>query len=189
LGTISLTFAMMAGCAEKRAPERKVLVGGNRESDAVITGVLPEAFQCESVAPADELKAIIGKHRPIDSAFDTPAGLPAPCNYLAASGDDAGGQQWSFDLDCRANALDDGNALMVQYSSGADAKAVHVGSSGLDYKDSALLFIDDDAPCYGRVLGPTADGRKQLAQLVSVRLNERTAPTSLRYRRAQNAPE
>jgi hypothetical protein len=46
-----------------------------------------------------------------------------------------------------------------------------------------LLFLDDDAPCYVRVIGPGADRRLALARLVAGRLERRTAPGKVSFAR------
>jgi hypothetical protein len=60
---------------------------------------------------------------------------------------------------------------------------VAVGARGLDHHGQGLLFIDDDAPCYVRVVGPDADRRLALARHVADRLNLANAPMTPR-----NAP-
>jgi len=176
---------LLGACATEPKAEPKVLVVDERHSSAEVVGVLPELFECASVAPDDEVRAIIGPFRVLDSSFDTPDGLAKPCNYLGKT--DAGMAQWSFDLDCRKSALDDGKKLMVQYATSEQSAPVRVGESGIDYKDAALLFIDDDTPCYGRILGPGAETRRRLGELIASRLTPRTAPTSLRYQRGTTA--
>jgi len=178
---------LLGACATERKVEPKVLVVDEEHTHAEVVGVLPELFECASVAPDDQVRAILGTFQVLDSSFDTPEGLAKPCNYLAKT--DAGVAQWSFDLDCRKSALEDGKKLMVQYATGDDSAAVHVGESGIDYKDAALLFIDDDTPCYGRVLGPGAETRRRLAELVATNLTPRSAPTSLRYQRGSSSAQ
>ncbi len=57
---------------------------------------------------------------------------------------------------------------------------VEVGARGLDHHGQALIFIDDDAPCYVRVTGPDAAARKELAELLAIALRPTTAPMSPR---------
>jgi hypothetical protein len=51
-----------------------------------------------------------------------------------------------------------------------------VGRKALDHHGQGLLFLDDDAPCYVRVVGPDAERRLALAQLVAAGLSEANAP-------------
>ncbi len=60
------------------------------------------------------------------------------------------------------------------------AREVDVGARGLDHHGQGLLFIDDDAPCYVRVIGPDADKRLALARHLATALTLRTAPMSPR---------
>ena len=89
--------------------------------------------------------------------------------------------RWSFDLDCREGAHDDASQLMVRYADAQNAKPKRIGRSALDHNDSALLFIDDDTPCYGRVLGPGQDIRTQIAEILVPVLDPRSAPTGAHF--------
>jgi hypothetical protein len=60
------------------------------------------------------------------------------------------------------------------------ASPVTVGAKGLDHHGQGLLFIDDDAPCYVRVVGPDKDRRFALAQLVATKLTFANAPMTPR---------
>lgn len=59
----------------------------------------------------------------------------------------------------------------------AETKEVSVGRSALDHHGQALIFIDDDAPCYVRINGPGEAGRLGLAELIAERLGPENAPT------------
>jgi hypothetical protein len=61
-----------------------------------------------------------------------------------------------------------------------EASAVQVGAKGLDHHGQGLLFIDDDAPCYIRVVGPDKDRRFALAQHIAKNLTFANAPMSPR---------
>jgi hypothetical protein len=61
-----------------------------------------------------------------------------------------------------------------------DAFEVAVGARALDHHGQGLLFIDDDAPCYVRVVGPSAERRLALAQHVAQKLTLATAPMTPR---------
>jgi len=60
------------------------------------------------------------------------------------------------------------------------ATEVQVGARGLDHHGQGLLFIDDDAPCYVRVVGPDKARRLALAQLVAKQLTFANAPMTPR---------
>jgi hypothetical protein len=60
------------------------------------------------------------------------------------------------------------------------AFSVDVGAKGLDHHGQALIFIDDDAPCYVRVVGPDKDKRLALATMLAKTLTFVNAPMSPR---------
>jgi hypothetical protein len=61
-----------------------------------------------------------------------------------------------------------------------DAFEVEVGAKALDHHGQGLLFIDDDAPCYVRVIGPDAARRLELAKVVAKNLTFANAPMTPR---------
>jgi len=60
------------------------------------------------------------------------------------------------------------------------AVEVTVGARGLDHHGQGLLFLDDDAPCYVRIVGPDSVRRLALAQLVAKNLTFANAPMTPR---------
>ena len=60
------------------------------------------------------------------------------------------------------------------------AREVPVGARGLDHHGHGLLFIDDDTPCYVRVVGGKPEQRLALAQHLVRALVPATAPMSRR---------
>ncbi len=56
------------------------------------------------------------------------------------------------------------------------ASEVMVGLKGLDHHGQGLIFIDDDAPCYVRVVGPDSARRLELAKLIAKNLTFANAP-------------
>jgi hypothetical protein len=57
---------------------------------------------------------------------------------------------------------------------------VAVGAKGLDHHGRGLIFIDDDAPCYVRVVGKDTARRLELAKLVAKNLTFANAPMTPR---------
>lgn len=131
-------------------------------------------------APPERAKHAHGKHGKHGKRAEH--GKAAAGAAGAAAGQPAQ-KMWSVDFDCRKTALKDGEALMVQYAKTNGAVPVRVGKSGLDYENAALLFIDNDSPCYARVLGPGAKNRLAIAKLVAGRLTTATAPMTPVVRR------
>jgi hypothetical protein len=60
------------------------------------------------------------------------------------------------------------------------AVEVAVGAKGLDHRGQGLIFIDDDAPCYVRVVGKDAVRRLELAKLIAKNLTFANAPMTPR---------
>jgi hypothetical protein len=184
-----------AGSESKPAPPRR------------LAGVYPDKWKCESIATLDALGAVLGGTvKPIDSPMSVPRGLPHPCNYELEAQPP---EYWTFDLDCRDGMKQRADALFAQYKATstelvdqynamADAGAlkatdagidrhtpegavdVAVGAKGLDHHGQGLLFIDDDAPCYVRVVGKDAARRLELAKLLAKNLTFENAPMSPR---------
>ncbi|HEY0191875.1 MAG TPA: hypothetical protein VGC42_12225 [Kofleriaceae bacterium] len=74
-------------------------------------------------------------------------------------------------------AKDDVTATVHPPEPAAD---VAVGAKGLDHHGQGLIFIDDDAPCYVRVVGKDAARRLALAQLLARNLTFANAPMTPR---------
>lgn len=170
-----------------------------------VIGIYPDKWTCDQVATDKQVGEVLGGEvRPIDGAIQTPMGVPRPCNY-ALGGGDAGVEAWTFDIDCRegyeklaANLFSEyertSKDLVEAYNGATDAgplptvdggppvkapedsHTVEVGKRGLDHHGQGLLFIDDDAPCYVRVVGPDAARRLALAKLVARGLTPARAP-------------
>jgi hypothetical protein len=138
--------------------------------------------------------------------MSTPKGVPHPCNYEVQA---QATEYWTYDIDCRDDYKARADALFAQYTSDsadrvqqynqlADAGAVKpndagivshapegaaevsVGAKGLDHHGQGLIFIDDDAPCYVRVVGPDSMRRLDLARLVAKNLTFANAPMTPR---------
>lgn len=152
--------------------------------------------------------------RKVESAASAPSGVASPCNYLATVAGQPSPIAWTFDIDCRDNMKQQAEALFAQYErtsselvaaamaqpasatapvdGGAPkprrapelSREVDVGARGIDHHGTGLLFVDDDAPCYVRVVGPDADKRLALAKHLVSALTPATAPMSPRPLRA-----
>jgi hypothetical protein len=198
-----LLFALVACEKDHGGLAEKPAEGPPRQ----LAGVYPENFKCESIATIDALDQVLGATvRVIDTPVSVTKGLPHPCNYEAATNPL---EYWTFDIDCRDGFKKRADALFAQYRQTsadlvqsynqlADAGAikptdagvvihaptpavdVQVGAKGLDHHGQGLLFIDDYAPCYVRVVGPDPQRRLQLALLVAKNLTFANAPMSPR---------
>jgi hypothetical protein len=73
-----------------------------------------------------------------------------------------------------------GSDAGVELHPPSPAVAVAVGAKGLDHHGQGLLFIDDDAPCYVRVVGKDAARRLELAKLIAKNLTFANAPMTPR---------
>lgn len=116
---------------------------------------------------------------------------------------------WTYDFDCRDNYKKTADALFdaykkqnadqvaefdrqadaglmkpndagIEYHRPGEASDVQVGAKALDHHGQGLLFIDDDAPCYVRVVGPDAAARLELAKMIAKNLTMQTAPMTPR---------
>ena len=191
------------GCKDDRpaAPEPPAA------APRVLAGVYPDQWKCDSVAAPDALGRIFGGAvTQLASAITMPRGLPHPCSYEVHLREP---EFWTFDVDCRDGMKQRADALFAQYrttsrelvqqydalsDAGAikptdsgvevrppeDAVEVAVGAKGLDHHGRGLVFIDDDAPCYVRVVGKDAARRLELARLLATHLTFANAPMTPR---------
>jgi hypothetical protein len=193
----------VAGCgkdAPAEAKEKPV------ETSRKLAGVYPEDFKCESITSLQALGDVLGGSAHLsDTPMTVPRGVPKPCTY-EVQGQTT--EYWTYDIDCRndykqrADALfaqyrDQSADLVQEYNKVADAgikptdagiairaperaAEVDVGAKALDHHGRGLLFIDDDAPCYVRVVGPDAARRLELAKLIAKNLTFDNAPMTPR---------
>jgi hypothetical protein len=177
------------------------------ETPKKLAGVPPKQFDCGSIASVEALGQLLGgTAKPVDGAISTQEGLAKPCSYDVAVN---GVERWFFDFDCRPNYRQtaeqlfkdynkDSSDLATRYDQLKDAGAVkpndagtslarptvasevQVGQRALDHHGQGLLFIDDDAPCYVRVVGPDAARRLELAKLIAKNLTFANAPMTPR---------
>jgi hypothetical protein len=193
-------LALVAGCGKSAARDQA------QEAPPPPTpwvGVDPKDFTCASIAPTADLEAVLGTPlRAVESSMPSPKGVAAPCNYLVEAG--TAPEAWTFDFDCRPGALLSADKLFDQYSRTSQdlvdqyaaemdagykpppdagparapeaAHEVEVGKRALDHHGQGLLFVDDDAPCYVRIVGPDPARRLALAKLIADHLHEANAP-------------
>jgi hypothetical protein len=174
------------------------------EPERKLAGVFPDRFKCESIVKIDELKQLLGAVdiQATDTPVATTRGLAPPCEYRVTMQSEM--QGWRYDFDCRDNFKQTADALFEQYKqqnldlqhqfdivadagikptdAGVpikrvdDAVEVAVGARGLDHQGQAIIFVDDDAPCYVRVFGRDAAKRPDLAKLIAKNLTFMNAP-------------
>ena len=174
-----------------------------------VAGVYPDQWKCDSVVTTDTLAQILGGPVHVtDSATMPPNGVPHPCNYLvelsppeawtfdvdcrdnmkqradalfAQYAKDSAEQVQKYDQMADAGVLKslvvDGGAPLHAPEGAAE---VAVGAKGLDHHGQGLIFIDDDAPCYVRVVGPDSGKRLELAKLLAKQLTFANAPMTPR---------
>ncbi len=146
-----------------------------------LIGVRPSDFLCKSLVSAEQATELFGgRVEQVASLHTPPSGVPTSCDYISYA-EGRSPLRWSFDLDCRPGAHSDAGHLMAQYANAQAAMPLRIGRSALDHHDSALLFIDDDTPCYGRVLGPGQKIRIRLARLLVPALTPQRAPTGIQF--------
>jgi hypothetical protein len=187
---VSLRVVLVAMCIWTFACGSKGSSAGKDEEQARpirLVGIDPMIYTCENLVTVDDVaSALGGTITTAEVAFEPPPGTAAPCHYLRSF--DESQQPWSFDMDCRKNALDTARGLLEQYQgtaarTDAGMSAAEVGKEAVDHHGQALLFIDDDTPCYVRVHGPSAEGRLSLARLLAEKLTLDTAPMTPRAMR------
>jgi hypothetical protein len=193
-------LALAAGCESKSsgaAPEPDPAA-----ADIKLVGVDLDRWSCDLIATPAVMSETLGvPTRGVDSTLGSAPGTPKPCNFVAEG---PVPEAWSFDFDCRDQALATAEKLFVEYTArneeliaqydaatggkvvtndaGVEQHAVgapspvQVGKKALDHHGQAILFIDDDTPCYARVAGPDAARRLLVAKLVAQKLTPATAP-------------
>jgi hypothetical protein len=201
----TLPLLLLLGCDEAatKTSTNKPVTGG---TTAKVAGVYPEKFECTTIATAEALGTVLGAPARVIETKAGARGLPRPCSYEIAT---ATPEMWTFDLDCRDNYKKTADALFEQYrqinaeriagynavtdagvkapndagtvyTAPGSANEVAVGAKGLDHNDQGLIFVDDDAPCYVRVMGPDATRRLELAKYVAKALTFENAPMTPR---------
>jgi len=197
---LALVLVVLAACKDDQART----IDPKPVAQRPLAGVFPDQWQCDSVATLEALGRVLGGTvTTIDAAASVPRGVPRPCNYELAGREP---EFWTFDIDCRDGMKQRADALFEQYEATsrelvqryealgsarpkgdagvapppAPATAVAVGAKALDHHGQGLIFIDDDAPCYVRVVGKDAARRLALAQLLAKNLTFENAPMTPR---------
>jgi hypothetical protein len=201
-----IPLVVLAGCSSESSTAKET--AKQPEPERKLAGVFPDRFQCDSVLTNEAAGELLGgTANLLVSAISPPRGVPQPCNYQITS--ESTQEYWTFDIDCRDGMKQRADALFAQYqrtsselvahyNAAADAGVfkptdagiahrtpegsmeVAVGAKGLDHHGQGLIFIDDDAPCYVRVIGPDAARRLELAKVVAKNLTFANAPMSPR---------
>jgi hypothetical protein len=204
--TFSLLCVVSSAGAACREDGSATAESKGAESSRKLAGVEPTKFQCESIVTLAALGDVLGsKPKQIDAQMPPAPGTPRTCTYVIGADE----QQWSFDIDCRATYKQTADKLFEQYREGASTMVAHynaisdagqikptdagvafrapegavevaVGAKGLDHHGNALIFVDDDAPCYVRVFGPDAAKRLDLGKLIAKNLTFANAPMTPR---------
>jgi hypothetical protein len=194
----------LAGCqSDAGGPDK----AKRDDTAAKLAGVWPDKFSCDTIATPDVLAQVLGgPTRAVGNPASVPRGVPNPCTYEVVH--DGVSESWMFDFDCRDGMKKTADALFEQYRAQSadriaqynqladagvkpndagialerpgEAADVQVGSKGLDHNGLGLVFVDDDAPCYARVVGKDAARRLELAKLVARNLTYANAPMTPR---------
>jgi hypothetical protein len=201
---ISLT---LFGCDKGSSEESSTSDTKESTTPRKLAGVFPADFKCTSIASDETIGELLGgKAAAIMSPSSVPRGVAHPCAYEIQTAQ--GPEYWTFDFDCRDNYKQSADALFAQYTQTSkdlvnaynaeadagikptdagvavrppeEATTVEVGAKGLDHHGRGLIFIDDDAPCYVRVVGMDAARRLELAKLVAKNLTFANAPMNPR---------
>lgn len=178
------------------------------EPSAQLAGVWPQSFRCDTIAAPAALGQLLGGEvKQKDNPIPPEKGLAAPCVYEVVR--DAVVEQWQFDFYCRDDFRKSYDTLVAQYrkqntemiaewnhrSDGGlfkptdagteyhrpgDPIEIEIGQQGLDHHGTAMIFLDDDAPCWVRVTGKDTARRLELAKLVAQNLTFQNAPMTPR---------
>ncbi|MCX5745858.1 MAG: hypothetical protein NT062_25560 [Proteobacteria bacterium] len=195
--------AVLAACGKPAEEAQPTAAEGSTRK---LAGVWPSDFKCSSIITDEAVGTLLGgKATSIGSPSSVPRGLAHPCAYELVTA--TGPEYWTYDFDCRPDYKKQADILFTQYAKtsaelvaayNAEADAgikpsdagvqrapevsavVDVGAKGLDHHGQGLIFIDDDAPCYVRVVGPDAPRRLELSKTVAKNLTFANAPMSPR---------
>lgn len=187
-------LAASTACGSRESSEPAQSAAGTPQTaSSELVGVHPTVFQCDSITPADAIgRAVGGRVEAMPPMFEPPRGTPKPCDYRQVDAPPAAVQDgapapaqrmWSIRYDCRDDFVPITEREMKRLVDAEGATRVQVGAWGVDHRDAALVFRDDDAPCTVRIVGPGAAERLAIAQLVARGLTPKTAPMTPRAAR------
>jgi hypothetical protein len=196
-------LTLVAACSSEGGATKQT--EKSTEPGRKLAGVFADRFVCDSITKPEEMAQILGatKANKLENAISPPKGVPQPCNYEIVMQSTV--EYWTYDIDCRDHMKERADKLFEQYKRTSaelvqqydqasdaglvkptdagivikrpdDAVEVQVGAKALDHHGQGLLFIDDDAPCYVRVIGPDAARRLTLAQALAKNLTFANAP-------------
>lgn len=204
---ILLLLAAAGACKTEPASSAQPKEKGD-EPPRQLAGVWPKSFDCSTIAAIEALAPILGGEvKQTESPMIMPKGIAAPCVYDVTR--EGAVEQWQFDFDCRDNYQSQYDKLVEQYrkqnlemiadwnqkadagvfkpndagvtyNRPGDPTPVEVGQKGIDHHGQAIIFLDDDAPCYVRVAGKDAARRLILAKLIAKNLTFQNAPMTPR---------
>jgi hypothetical protein len=199
-----VAIAGAVGCGKDEASTAKK--PSNNEGRGKLVGIYPEKWTCDQIATVEKVSELLGGPAHVnESPVLPPPGVPRPCNYMVGEPPvpwtfdidcregykqraDALFEQYqrtSGEMVNQYNIMADAKPIETGTKPAVDAaphrapeaaREVPVGAKGLDHHGQGLLFIDDDAPCYVRVVGPDADRRLALAQHIVQALTLANAP-------------
>lgn len=188
LGLATSVLLLSAACGDDK-PKKKAAQKVEGQASAGFIGVDPSVFKCEPIGSLDDIaQAVGGAVVMMEPMFDPPKGTPAPCDYrqLGAQSKVLDGaaapaqRMWSVRFDCRDSYMPSTVREMERLVADEGAARVTVGKWGVDHRDAALMFIDDNTPCSVRVVGPGASERLAIGNVIAAKLTLKTAPMTPR---------
>jgi hypothetical protein len=187
---VAVIAALASGACGDDEPKKKQVERGAGEASAGFYGVDPSVFRCDAILPPSAVgSAIGGEVVTMDSMFTPPKGTPAPCDFrqinvpppVVQDGAPAPAlPMWSIRFDCRESYMSSTEKEMKRLIAEEGALEVTVGRWGVEHRDAALVFVDDNAPCTVRIVGPGSAERQAIGRLVADVLTPKTAPMTPR---------
>src|SRR5689334_9348651 len=99
----TLCLLLLASCSEKSSGAASGSSDNGGGGDIKLVGVDLDRWSCDLIATPAMMSEVLGiPARGVDSTLGSAPGTPKPCNFVAEG---AAPEAWSFDFDCRDNAL------------------------------------------------------------------------------------
>ncbi len=203
-GALALVLLATA-CDQKGGKKEASSTTEGTDKKYEMLGVYPDRWTCELLVSEADVGTALGATATVAPGRKSGSKyVPGPCSYNVSAGGDAGAAvAWFFDVDCREDYEKRAETLFGQYvqqnddlveaynkanaegktktdagvmKAPEDSAQVELGRRALDHHGQGLVFIDDDAPCYVRVVGPGTPQRLALGTLIAERLHEKNAP-------------